>query len=263
MKEKSQVFNSGNEKEEKSFEFLHSASFLGKVFLYMFLGILVSALICLGVSNLLYYTLSNGNVQNISDETFFTYIGILVVSGIALLILSVVISFRRYKMHNILIPYILYCVFMGILLSSLVVFIGNPNLLGIALGITSVIFLTMCLFGFLYKGRLGWVFGLLIGGAISLALLFVVNLFLFPLAFGVQSAFDAYCTIYWISEGIFFIMIMISTFIDMYNIRRISESGGDQTNLALYCALNLYSDFVMLFIRVVYFLLRATGRRNN
>jgi FtsH-binding integral membrane protein len=256
----SQVFNNGE--ESKSSQVLSSAGFLGKTFLYMFLGLLISAAICLGLSNLLYYTLSQGS-STVSDQTFGTYLTILIISAIGLLILSIVISVKQIKMHNILVPYILYCVFMGVLLSSLVVFVGDPNILGTALGISSIIFLTMCLFGFLYKGKLGWVFGLLIGGAISMGVLFLVNLFLFPLAFGVSSAFDAYCTIYWISEGIFFVMIMVSTFLDMYNIRRIGESGADQTNLSLYCALNLYSDFIMLFIRVLYFLILAGGRKND
>jgi len=256
----SQVFSNGE--DSKANNFLSSTGFLGKTFLYLFLGLLISAVICLGLSNFLYYTLSNGS-QEVTTETFTTYMFLLVISGLGLLILSIIISVKRVKMHNILIPYILYCILMGVFLSSIVVFIGNPNILGTALGISSIIFLTMCLFGFLYKGRLGWVFGLLIGGAISMGVLFLVNLFLFPLAFNVSSAFDAYCTVYWISEGIFFLMIMISTFLDMYNIRRISESGVDQNNLSLYCALNLYSDFVMLFIRVLYFLILAGGRKND
>lgn len=262
MKEQSQVFNNGNE-NEKGQQFLNSAGFLGKVFFYLFIGLLISAAICLGMSYALFYAFGKVTTDTAVESVLMTYFGIMIVCGIGLLILTIIISLRRFKMHNIIVPYILYCVFMGGLLSGFLLFVGNPYIIGSALAITSVLFLTMCIFGFLYKGKLGWVFGLLLGGAVSMGLLFLVNMFLFPIAFGVESAFDAYCTIYWIMEAIFFLMIMVSTALDMYNIRKISESGSDQTNLALYCALNLYSDFIMIFIRVVYFLILVSGKRDN
>ena len=44
----------------------------------------------------------------------------------------------------------------------------------------------------------------------------------------------------------------------MYRIRKIAEGGSGSNNLALYCALNLYSDFIVIFLRVLYFVLIAS-----
>jgi len=260
MSEKSQVFNNGDDKQGSTF--VQSAGFIGKVFLYMFFGLLISAVSCLGASYALFYGLSNGSTE-IMESQMMTYLIILMVSGVLLLILSLFISFRRMSMKNITVPYILYALLMGIMLSGLVVFVGDPNLLAMTLGITSLMFLIMCLFGYLYKGKGTWVVGMMVGGLVSIGVLFVVNLFLFPFAFHVESAFDAYCTIYWIIEAIYIVIILISTAIDMWNIRKISQSGAGSNNVAMYCALNLYSDFIILFIRILYFVILAGGNRKD
>ncbi len=254
MSQNSQVFNN----DSGSNAFLESGAFIAKVFLYMFLGLLLSALVCVGLSALFYYQIGVG------DEAFFgTYLTIMIVSGLGLLITSFVISFKRIRMKNILVPYILYVIFMGALLSSFVFYVQDPYIIGISLAITSLIFLVTCLSAAIFKGRLGWLYGLLFGGLLTMGILCLVNLFLFPFAFHVQSAFDASMTIYWIIEGIFLVMIIISTFIDMYNIKKIASYGGDNSNLAIYYAMNLYSDFVMIFIRILYYVILIFGGRNR
>jgi|SRR5574344_290797 len=74
---------------------------------------------------------------------------------------------------------------------------------------------------------------------------------------------DISLTIYWIIEGIFVVLIIISTFLDMYNIKKIASYGSSDNNIALYCALNLYGDFIILFIRVLYFVMLAGGRNKD
>lgn len=254
----SQVFKNGNE-EESSFRV--TKSFTAKVFLYLFLGLILSAVVCLGLSYFLYDVLSNGSIEEAMSQLWI-YLMVMIGAGIGILITSIVISVKQIKMRNILAPYIIYSLLMGIMLSGFVVFIGDPNIVGVALAISSVLFLTMCIFGFLFKGRLGWILGLFVGGVAVAFLLWIVNLFLFPFAFSVQSAYDASLSIYWAIEYIFLGLIMISTFIDMYRIRKISESGAGSNNLAMYCALSLYSDFIVLFIRVIYILL-LSSRRND
>lgn len=255
MAQNSQVFNNGSDSNNAVLE---SGAFIAKVFLYMFLGLLISALVCIGLSVLLV------NAIGVGDETFLgTYLTIMIISALGLLITSFVISVKRIRMKNILVPYILYVVFMGALLSSFVFYIENPYIIGISLAITSLIFLTTCFSAVIFKGRLGWLYGLLFGGFLTMGVLCLVNLILFPWAFSVKSAFDASMTIYWIIEGIFVVMIIISTFIDMYNIKKIASYGGDNSNLAIYYAMNLYSDFVMIFIRVLYFVIIAFGGKGS
>jgi FtsH-binding integral membrane protein len=38
------------------------------------------------------------------------------------------------------------------------------------------------------------------------------------------------------------------------------EKGGANQNLALYCAFNMYSDFIVIFVRILYILLIAKNR---
>ena len=257
MKQDSQVFNDPNS-VNKNTDVTSSVGFIAKVFLYMFIGLLISAATCLGCSYLLDYALGTGDAN-----MMMAYLIILVVSLIAMLITSFVITIKRIRMKNIVVPYVFYTVLMGIMLSSLIYWVEDPNVVAISLGITSLIFGVTCLFAAIFKGKLAWVWGLLIGGLVSMGLLSLVNLFLFPWAFSVESAFDASMTIYWIIEGIFVVLIIISTFLDMYNIKKIASYGSSDNNIALYCALNLYSDFIILFIRVLYFVMLAGGRNKD
>lgn len=255
MEEKSQVFNNGSSSNNA---ILESGAFIAKVFLYMFLGLLISALVCVGLSVLLV------NAVGVGDQAFLgTYITIMSISGLGLIITSFVISIKRIEMKNILVPYIVFVIFMGALLSSFVFYVKNPYILGISLAITSLIFLATCLSALIFKGNLGWLYGLLFGGLTTMGILCLVNLFLFPWAFSVKSAFDASMTVYWVIEAIFVVLIIVSTFIDMYNIKKIAAYGGGNSNLAIYYAMNLYSDFVMIFIRVLYFIILAFSGRDR
>lgn len=250
----SQVFNNNDNNNT----LIESGSFIAKVFLYMFVGLLISALVCVSMSAFLTNIIGTGN-----ENAFTIYMVILGVSFFGLIITSFVVSIKRIFMKSILVPYVLYVVFVGVLLSSLVYFVGNPYIIGISLAITSLIFLTVCFSALIFKGRVGWLYGLLFGGFLVMGILSLVNLFLFPWAFNVKSAFDASMTIYWIIEGVFVLMILITTFLDMYNIKKIASYGGANSNIALYYSLNLYADFITIFIRVLYYFLIAFGRAKN
>ena len=257
MKQDSQVFNDPNS-VNKNTDVTSSVGFIAKVFLYMFVGLLISAAVCIAFSYLLSYAIGTGDAN-----MMMTYLIILVVSLIALLITSFVITIKRIRMKNIVVPYVFYTVLMGIMLSSLIYWVGDPNVIGISLGITSLIFGITCLCAAIFKGKLAWVWGLLVGGIVSMGILSLVNLFLFPWAFSVESAFDASMTIYWIIEGIFIVVIIISTFLDMYNIKKIASYGSNDSNLALYCALNLYGDFIIIFVRILYIVMLAGGKSKD
>ena len=67
-----------------------------------------------------------------------------------------------------------------------------------------------------------------------------------------------------VSLGYFVFVILITT-VDLYRIRSIAARGEASSNLALVCAFSLYTDFVYIFIRLLYFLVRIAaifGRRN-
>ena len=59
------------------------------------------------------------------------------------------------------------------------------------------------------------------------------------------------------------IISLIVAAIDAYNIKKILSQGEGNDNLVLYCAFTMYSDFIMIFIRVLYLLIIFTSRNRN
>ena len=62
----------------------------------------------------------------------------------------------------------------------------------------------------------------------------------------------------WIVTFASFGAIMLITAFDVWRIRRISESGQASKNLALYCAFNIYIDFIYMFMRIAMILSRVS-----
>ena len=50
------------------------------------------------------------------------------------------------------------------------------------------------------------------------------------------------------------VVLLIVVAADAYNIKNIIRRGQMNDNLALYCAFTMYSDFIVIFIRVLYVL---------
>ena len=48
------------------------------------------------------------------------------------------------------------------------------------------------------------------------------------------------------------VVLLIVVAADAYNIKNIIRRGQMNDNLALYCAFTMYSDFIVIFIRVLY-----------
>ena len=75
-----------------------------------------------------------------------------------------------------------------------------------------------------------------------------------PLVFtGSQTILSTYGALIWGLEFLFLIVIILYIAIDMNRLKRVALNNGNmiQTNLALYFALNLFTDFVNLFIRIL------------
>ena len=253
-------FNDSNNQQNKSFKEVSSKSStaysLTKVFGYMFIGILITAAIALGLGAWFNYAL----LQNVSpDEDLFAtnaviLIVLLIVSGIGILILSFVvpITMARGK-HSILVPSIIYTVLMGIMLSSIAAFIPW-YLLGITFGITSLIFGLMSLIAFLSKGKLNGLaiaaIGLFVGAGFIALFMFVLMLM------GVNVTF-----LYWIVSMATFAAMMLITIWDLARIKDIAKNGEMTNNLSLYCAYILYNDFIYILLRVLRIVLIVAGNK--
>lgn len=227
-----------------------SLSFIGKVFLTMFIGLLITTAVSVGTAYL-YAGLLNAYKadQTALDSITTGFLVAVIASGVGLLIMSFVlpIMFVRGK-HNILVPGIIYTVLMGILLSIEVIF-TDPKILLLALGLTTVIFGLMALIGFLGKGRMTGLGIAIIGLFAGLVILSIINIVITLLNP------DTSMTLYWIISLGFFAVIMLITIWDMRQIKLIAERGeGQGNNVVLYCAFIIYTDFISILIRLIYYL---------
>ena len=231
-------------------------TFLTKVFGMMFLCLLITTVVAAGFGYgfqyLLVKTATNdgGNLVFNQDLVMGLIIG-LIITIIALLIMSFVlpITFMRGK-HNILVPLIIYVVLMGIMLSTFT-FLVEPIILVESFGITSAIFGVMALLGYLSKGKLAGIGVILLGLLIGAGLLALIN-FLMILIGGISQTS---VTLSWIISFLIFGFLMLMTMWDVARINAIAAKGCESgNNLVYYCAYILYSDFIAILIRVIYYM---------
>ena len=224
---------------------------IAKVFLYMFAALLITAGVAFGVGALVYYKL-----VVTGDETIGTpYLIALIVSAVLLFVDMLVINFVTLKgKHSILVPGIIYAVLVGVLFSMLTIVV-DWRLIGMAFGITSLIFLVMSLIAFLTKGNLSPILMVVFGLMIGAGLLALLN-WIFMLATG-----TVFTALYWIVTFAIFAIIMLVAIYDLWRMKKIAEAGALNNNIALYCAFTMYVDFINIFIRILYFLIIIFGRR--
>lgn len=214
-----------------------------KIFLYMFIGLAITTAVAFGVGALLVFSAPD------LQAFFNVYLGLMIGSGIALIIMTFVINLVILRgRHSILIPAIIYCVLMGVLLSTFTIFV-DWYLLGMAFGITCGVFLIMTLIAALSKGNLSPLLMLGMGLLMGSLLLALINWII------------GSNTIYWLVTFAIFAAMMLITMFDIWNIKKITECGEMSTNLELYCAFTLYVDFIYILIRIIYFLMIIYGNK--
>lgn len=267
------TFNSfNNEKKESSSQVVYDftdkqskGSFLTKVFGMMFLCLLittaVSAGLGYGIQALILRNPSydpNAPLESLPAAILSVFLIMVLVSAIGLIVMSFVlpITFARGR-HNIIVPLMIYVVLMGILL-SLFTFLFDWIILVEAFGITTLIFGIMAFLGYISKGKLTGIGFILLGLIIGALALSLVN-WLMILIGGIK---ETNVTISWIVSLIVFAFLMLVTLYDVNRIKKIAETGMQQdNNLTYYCAFILYSDFIAILIRVVYFLAIIAGKK--
>ena len=223
---------------------------IAKVFLYMFAGLFISTIVAFGVGAIMYYQV--GVLEN--EGALPVYLGVIIGSAIALLIDMLIINFVVIRgRHSVLVPGIIYCILVGVLFSMLTLVVPW-ELIGMSFGITALVFLVMSLIAFLSKGNMSPIFIVIIGLAIGAGFLSLFNI-LFGLLTGTVIE-----TLYWVVEFAIFALILFVTIFDLWRIKKIAENGGMDNNLALYCAFIMYTDFINVFIRILYFLLIIFAR---
>lgn len=224
---------------------------LVKVFSYMALGLLITAAVAFGFGYIFSLILAKD-----ADAAYSTLLVVLISACIFQFILTFIIQLVFLKgKHSILVPYILYTITMGFMLSTFTIFI-DWRLLGMAFGITAVTFLFMTLLAVATRktnmnGVAIAAMGLFLGAGL-VALFTWIFILLWP---------EQFETFYWIINFAVFAAIMLSTIYDLWRINQLCQNGAMNKNLSLYCAFNIYVDFIAIFIRIVYYLLIFSSKR--
>ena len=260
--------NDANASTQVVYDFTDKQSkgaFLSRVFGIMFLCLFITTAVAAGlgygIQALIDSTSSydpTAPIETLPANILTVFLITVFVSIIGLIVMSFVlpITFARGK-HNILVPLIIYVVLMGITL-SLFTFLFDWKILVEAFGVTTVIFGVMALLGYISKGRLTGIGFIIMGLILGAAALSLVN-WLMIIFIGIRQE---NVMISWIVSLLVFAFLMFVTMYDVYRIKNIAEQGASHdNNLAYYCAYILYSDFIAILIKVVYFLALLTGKK--
>ena len=240
-------------------------AFLTRVFGIMALCLLITTVVAAGLGFGVQALISatpgydpTAPLDTLPTNILSVFLITVLVSAVGLIVMSFVlpITFARGK-HNIIVPLMIYVTLMGILL-SLFTFLFDWVILVEAFGITTLIFGLMAFLGYISKGKLTGIGFILLGLLIGAGVLSLVNWLLIIIG-GVKQE---NIMLSWIVSLIVFAFLMLVTLYDVYRIKKIAENGSKQdNNLVYYCAFILYSDFIALLIRVVYFLALIMGKR--
>ena len=202
---------------------------MSKIFGWMFIGLLVTFLTGYGIS------LNPNMLLNVMSTTGLVLI---VIAEFALVIF---LSARITKMKPITakISFLLYSFVSGLTFSSIFV-VYNMSSIMIVFLITAVIFALFAILGATTKIDLTKVGTYLFMGLIASILVSIVNIFLN------SSSLD-------FMLSIIFVLIFIGlTAYDVQRLGRISQlSLIDEDNLAIYGALELYLDYINLFLHLL------------
>ena len=234
-----------------------SSKFIGKVFLYTAIALAITAVTAaiIGVifsSAIQPIDYSYTSFQ-IDVEKIQPYLYLLIGSVIAYIPLIIWIHIVGFRGRGRLdVPFVIYAIVMGVIVSSFTMFVPIP-VIAISFGITCVVFGLLSLIGLKSKKDLSFL------GLVGMGILFgAMFIALFNL---IWSLFlPGFQSLYWIVSYAIFGAMMLITIFDVYRIKKIAQSGEQSNNVALFCAFNLYVDFIYIFIRILLIVASIYGR---
>lgn len=214
----------------------NGSNLIAKTFFWMFLGLLGSAIVA-------WYTYASGLFI---DIIFKGYFNILLIAELVVVILFSWL-FKKLPPTIVAILYFVYAMINGVSLAVIFVVFELSSIVFL-FAASALLFGGMAFYGYKTKKDLGnWktlLFGILIVGII----LSIVNLFLG------NSMLDVILD--WV---ILFVFFGITAY-DMNKIKQLQyEDSLDQSKLHIYGAMELYLDFINIFLRI----LSIFGKRRN
>ena len=237
---KDQVYGSTSNKVRPSEVTVQSGSkFIGATFLYMAIALLITFAVVGGLGVLLRFAIAKESVEDLTTFFYF-FIGALVLY-IPIMIWVHIAACRQGKTVGP--AFFAYSIVMGVLISPIALY--DLWVLIISFGSTCLAFASMALIAWTAKKNLSSLavvgFGLLIGALV----LSLVNFIFYLVAPG------TYLILYALISAIFFIAIILLTIVDLKRVKDIASSGVATKNMAMLCALNLYVDFIYIFLRIL------------
>lgn len=214
---------------------LESNKLFSKVFMWMFIGLAIS----FGVG---YYVSLNENMLfNVFAKYYMLFI-------IAELVVVIVLSARIRKLRptTAKVLFCLYSFLTGLTFSSIFVLYQIMSIMYV-FGITALLFLIFALIGYFTKIDLSKIGIYLFMALLGVVICSIINIF-------VGSAkFDLGITV------VCLVIFIIYIAYDIQVIKRNLYMIPEEDNLAIYGALQLYLDFINIFLR----LLRLFGKSRN
>ena len=236
---KDQVYGHTSNKVKPSEVTASSGSkFIGATFLYMALALLVTFGVVAALGSVFKFALINENADQLTTFLYF-FIGALILY-IPVMIWVHIAACRNGKTVGP--AFFTYSIVMGALLSPIALF--GFEVLIVSFGTTCLAFALMAIIAWTSKKNMSTLavvgFGLLMGAMILSLASFLLYLFLPDM-----------WILYSLISVIFFVAIILLTIVDLKRVQQIATSGLGTKNMAMLCALNLYVDFIYIFIRIL------------
>lgn len=201
---------------------------ISKSFLWMCIGLLVTFVTGFGVAS------NERMLENVFNGSSFWLFVVLE------FVLVIVLSWRCMKMSPVAakICFILYAFVSGLTFSSIFVVYDIASIMMVFL-VSSVIFGVMAFIGYKTNVDLSKLGFYLMMGLIAVIIVSVINIFIG--SNGLEMALSIICVL---------LFIGITAF-DVQKIKSLEGSGLREDNLAIYGALELYLDFINIFIDLI------------
>ena len=205
---------------------------MAKTFVWVFLGLLVTAAVA-------FATLASGLFYFVYSSTL-VYFGVMIAEVATVMYISSRLYYMSYS--GAVLSYFLYSVLTGVTMSS-VLLIYTGDVIVIAFALAAMMFLSLAVIGYRTKINMENYSGILVGGLIGLCIATLVGMFINLSGFQLMICYLGIA------------LFMGITVWDTQKMKRhYYYYQGDEEMLAklsLYSALELYLDFINIFLYII------------
>ena len=248
---KDQVYSNQSRVKPSEVTAMDGSKFIGATFLYLTFALLIT----FGVVGLMGGIFARAFATLDDEAALRTFLTIFIAALVLYIPIMIWVHIAARRGGRTVGPaFFVYSIVMGVLISPVCIVYSFWTIL-IALGTTVLAFATMALIAWTSKRNLSTLavigFGLMMGAL----LLSLLNFVFYLIAPGI------YEITYALVSGLFFVAIILITIFDLNRVKQIAMNGDGTRNLAFLCALNLYVDFIYIFLRILRFVALIFGNR--